>query len=329
MLRRIPMVDLSIIIPHYNSVPTLKKLLYSIPIKKNIEIIVVDDRSNKDIEKLNYLIRSIEFKHIIFLSNNTKKKGAGVCRNIGMKKAVGKWILFADADDFFVKNFYANISKYFNENFEVVFFKPQSIEIDTGMESDRHQRYEGLITNYIHNNNLESETLLRYQFFVPWSKLIRRDFLEKKGICFDEVIASNDVMFSAKTGHYMKDFHVTFDVIYCVTRGKGTLTTNTNIEVYNSRLSVYIDYCKFLKEKLNKNSYRILNINGMGMIFNALKFKLGFKKIISVYVQLRKNQIPLFNFRFINPIFVVKKVVHHSKSHLNQKRYLSNKKTKS
>jgi len=39
--------DLSIIIPHYNIFELLRRLLDSIPKKDNIEIIVIDDKSDK------------------------------------------------------------------------------------------------------------------------------------------------------------------------------------------------------------------------------------------------------------------------------------------
>src|SRR5699024_8730524 len=146
------MIELSIIIPHYNSVTTLIKLLNSIPVKKNIEVIVIDDRSNNDLEKLEELYSCESFKHVKFLENNSIKKGAGVCRNIGLNNSSGEWVLFADADDYFVGDFYGKVSKYFSSNYDVVFFRPTSIELDTDEESDRHTIYENLLLNFSNMN---------------------------------------------------------------------------------------------------------------------------------------------------------------------------------
>ena len=44
--------NLSIIIPHYNTPDLLQKLIDSIPHIEDIQIIVVDDRSDKNLEKL-------------------------------------------------------------------------------------------------------------------------------------------------------------------------------------------------------------------------------------------------------------------------------------
>lgn len=318
------MVDLSIIIPHYNSITTLKKLLISIPIKRNVEVIVIDDRSTEDIEEFNHLSSCNKFKHVTFLENRTLSKGAGVCRNIGLSKSVGNWILFADADDFFVERFYGKISKYFNSRYDVVFFKPTSIEIDTGHKSDRHLNYEKLLLNYSRTKSIEDETLLRYQFYVPWSKLIHRDILMNNGISFDDVIASNDVMFSTKLGHYMDEFKVSHDVIYCVTRGLGTLTTNINIDVFDSRTKVHIKYCEFLKNNLDRKRFKIIHPNGTGIIFNAFKLKLGFKKIISILFQLKKSRVTVLDLRLFNPIFIVRRLIHHNKKHSQKKKYFVN-----
>src|SRR5699024_4102491 len=191
----------------------------------------------------------------------------------------GEWVLFADADDYFVGDFYGKVSKYFSSNYDVVFFRPTSIELDTDEESDRDTIYENLLLNFSNMNNVENETRLRYQFYVPWSKLIKKSVLIKNDILFDEVIASNDVMCSTQLGYYMNEFEISQDVIYCVTRGTNTLTTNINLDVFESRLKVHIRYCEFLKQNLEKKEYKILRPNGMGMLFDALKLKLGFRKI--------------------------------------------------
>ena len=93
---------LSIIIPHYNTSDLLEKLLSTIPKDKNIEVIVIDDKSqDKHIEDIEDLKTEEKYIDFLFLKNQTLKKGAGTCRNIGLDHAQGEWVLFADADDYF------------------------------------------------------------------------------------------------------------------------------------------------------------------------------------------------------------------------------------
>ena len=148
---------LSIVIPHYNSVSTLVKLLDSIPKKDDIEIIVVDDNSDRDQESLEKLINDQRFRHVSFYKNISKNKGAGACRNIGLQKLQGEWVLFADADDYLLEDFYTTVKKYFNTDNDVVFFTPTSIVLETGDEADRHIVYKNIIENYIKNKDRRAE----------------------------------------------------------------------------------------------------------------------------------------------------------------------------
>lgn len=315
------MYDLSIIIPHYNSVTNLKELLYSIPIKKNIQIIVVDDKSDKHLSEIDILMKKLT--HVKFIRNNTTKKGAGVCRNIGLTRAKGKWVLFADSDDIFMPNFYGKISKYFESDYDVIFFKPTSIEKDTGKLSNRHILYEQLINDYISKGCIRSKTRLKYQFFVPWSKMINRQFLQKEEIKFEEVIASNDVMFSTKVGYKMKKFQVVPDVIYCVTKNSGTLTTNSNSEVFDARVEVFIRYYDFLKNNLNNQEFQSLNINGFTILFQAIRNQQKIKKIINIYFKLKRNDVKFIDNRMKNPFFVLRKIINLYKKTKYNKKYVS------
>lgn len=314
------MTNLSIIIPHYNSINTLKKLLETIPNIQDIQVIVVDDHSDEDNkERYHDIKEENKDRNILFLENLPGKKGAGACRNVGLKHANGQWILFADSDDFFVENFYENVSKYFNSTSDVIFFKPTSIEIDTRKESDRHVPFVELIDNYANSKSRVTEILLRYRFIVPWSKLIKRSVILEHDILFDEVISANDVMFSTKLGHYIKNFEVSNDAIYCVTRNHGSLTMTVNEKVFDSRLNVYISYYNFLKRNLSKQDFESLNLSGRGYVVNSLG--LGRKKVFTVLKVLRKNKIPIIDKKILNPLWSVKRIYDIYNRRRNNKRF--------
>src|SRR5690554_2931847 len=92
---------LSIIVPHKNSSKLIKKLLSSIPDDDGIQVIVVDDKST-DKEKEN-LRNILDERNIQIISNDLSLSNAGVARNIGINHAIGEWVLFADADDYFTE----------------------------------------------------------------------------------------------------------------------------------------------------------------------------------------------------------------------------------
>lgn len=300
------MKELSIIIPHYNSVNSLEKLLSTIPLSEKIQVIIIDDNSNEISKKKLLELKQKYNDRIELLFNDRKIKGAGTCRNIGLDYAKGKWILFADADDYFINGFFKVISKYLNSDFDVVFFTPTSVETDTGNLSDRHLLFENLINEYLQFGK-EKELLLRYRYVVPWSKLIRRSFLDKYKITFDEVISANDVMFSTKVGYYMQKFTVSKEVIYCVTKSKGSLTTINSYEIFMTRLLVFVNYYNYLKSRLTKHDFKILGLSGRGYLINA--FHYGIKKVFKVLKILISNKIKILDKEILNPINFIKKVL--------------------
>ena len=92
---------LSIIIPHYNiSRPLLERCINSIvgqKIDESHEILVVDDGSQTPPSWItasfgNSNVRLIEAEH----------GGPGAARNRGIEEALGKYIMFVDADDFLI-----------------------------------------------------------------------------------------------------------------------------------------------------------------------------------------------------------------------------------
>jgi len=96
-------LNYSIIIPHKDIPDLLQRCLDSIPVRDDVEVIVVDDNSDP---------RKVDFEHFpqwkgkdyhYFLTK--EGKGAGYARNVGLDHAQGRWIIFADADDFFYGRF--------------------------------------------------------------------------------------------------------------------------------------------------------------------------------------------------------------------------------
>ncbi|MBI4990940.1 glycosyltransferase family 2 protein [Candidatus Gottesmanbacteria bacterium] len=110
---------LSIIIPAYNSEKTILPLLESIKNSgkidfREIEVIVVDDHSGDDTEKIfnNYYKRYKNYKYYKL----SKNQGPAFARNVGVKYAKGKVVLFLDADVVVYKNTLFEILKSFKED---------------------------------------------------------------------------------------------------------------------------------------------------------------------------------------------------------------------
>lgn len=294
--------NLTVIIPHYNTPVLLRKLLDTIP-ENGVQIIVIDDNSDKEVKELLKIQNDYKNK-VEFYKNNKLKKGAGTCRNIGLEHAKGEWLLFADADDYFLPELYEKVSKYFDSDYEIVFFTPTSVEMNTGRKALRHKRCADCIKNYIEDPSRKNLLKLKSMpCSPPWSKLIRRKLVVDNNIKFEEVLYSNDIMFSAKIGYYSKKIAATYETIYCVTRRENSLTTHTGMESYDIRLNEYIKMCTFFKDHYNKKDFKYIHATGSGQLFTAIERHYGLKKYFSIILLFIQNKIPIVALETLIPIY--------------------------
>lgn len=254
------LVMLSIIIPHYNSADLLVKLLSTIPDIPEIEVIVVDDHSTQKLDELLRCKQEYGNRNIFFFENPPNKKSAGAARNMGMKHAKGKYLLFADADDWFMENFWRVVEEYIVDGADIIFFVPTSSKMD-GREARRHLHYRKLIKEYLRDTSYRNELKLRYLYWSPCSKLIKRSVVTKNNISFDEVPHANDLLFSAKVGNMAKTIKATDDIIYCILEHQGSLITYKDEKALMMRRKVYYRYYFYLRSVLGKNDFRLLGFS--------------------------------------------------------------------
>ncbi len=98
------MTLVSVIVPYFKKKKFIEKTINSILSQtyKNLEIIIVyDDENHADLKLINNIKK---MDNRIKLIINKKTLGAGLSRNIGIKKAKGKYVAFLDADDLWKKN---------------------------------------------------------------------------------------------------------------------------------------------------------------------------------------------------------------------------------
>lgn len=305
------MKKLGIIIPHYNSAKKIRRLINSIPKEylEIIDIVIVDDKSSekeiRDLKEYTYLNENIRI-----IENKTNKKNAGVARNIGLQNLETKWVLFADSDDFFLKESFKEILKYLNSDLDIVYFNVTSQYELTGLIAKRHLYIEELILN--HEKDIEN---IKYKYYVPWGKLMNLEFIKGNRIFFDEVKASNDCFFSIKTGHMANKIEVNRTKIYCVTRGIGTLTTNMSQEIFVCRLKVWLNVNKFLIQN-DKSSYQKPMLE---YLVKASKY--GIKSFIETTYIILLNKNSIFPRGFFNPKIFFEKLKKCLEEYKEMKEY--------
>lgn len=305
----------SIIIPHYNSVEMVLKLLSSIPPDPRFEVIVVDDRSTADISALK---KALPGNQRILLSNDRLNKGAGAARNIGLEHARGEWLLFADSDDYFMDGWTKVVADWLDSEYDEVFFAPTSFNLSTQLEGVRHRHYAELVNRHSRLRTEQTEIELRYGFYTPWSKLIRKKVFLEYGIRFDEQMVANDIMAMTQCAYYSRSIQADSRVIYCVTCGNDTLTSKKKPENFEIRIDTKIRRYRFLQKHLSKRHFRWTHVDYYmtGSLADAILSGQGLGKVMKKY---RENSIPLLTFNALNPAFLVR----HAFSDLSWRKEIS------
>lgn len=263
-------INYSIIIPHKNSVELLQYCLDTIPIRDDVEVIVVDDNSDADKVDFNNFPKWRGKNYEYYLTK--EGKGAGYARNVGLEHANGKWVIFSDADDYFLPSFDNILNENQTSNADITFYRPQAVMLnDHNMRSNRADGYNYLIDETIKTNNT---CLISLMWMSPCSKIIRRDIVN--GIKFEEIRYSNDNVFSVTIACNATNIEVKEDSFYMITQSDNSLTSNFlqkegELECRTGAMlrafyvakrkgkdiSLYIDVIKFYAHKLHRHNWKL------------------------------------------------------------------------
>lgn len=239
------MITYSIIIPHKNIPHLLSRCLKSIPQREDVEVIVVDDNSDPEYLKPNVFPgMDRPDVEIVFTKEG---KGAGYARNVGLRKATGKWLLFADADDYYTDGFLDVLDKYKDSDLDIVYF---CIHSNKSRFSDN---INNMITGYL-NNPSGINDFLFLQNWQPWNKLFRRDYIMTHNFLFEEVYIGNDAMFVVKSGHFARQIGIDLFPLYNYTIRDGSLSGNDDKKLH--RLALFLRLNMFYRS-VNKREYLI------------------------------------------------------------------------
>lgn len=189
-------IDVSVIIPVYNTLPYLSQCLDSVlgQTLRNIEVICVDDGSEDGSLELlkEYAERDGRVK-VIEISNS----GPGKARNLAMAEAVGKYVAFVDSDDYIDRSMLSDLLKVAQDNdAQVVACAIEKFSSDR--QAFGECSYKKIIGQRVDSQPFDWKTLGPDLFklrFVCWNKIYRRDFLQDIKASFSEGVFYEDLIF--------------------------------------------------------------------------------------------------------------------------------------
>lgn len=240
----------TIIIPHKNIPSLLQRCLNSIPNRNDLQVIIVDDNSDSD---------KVDFNHFPGLNNPQCKviftkegKGAGYARNVALKEADSKWVLFADADDYYSENLNAFLDKYRDTDFQTVYFCNGTVSNDTLEPLDEDRFVDSLLKECEIKHDMGP---LRYKSYAPWTKMTQLSLIKQHDLRYQEIKASNDSLFNVMVGRFADKFDIYKDVVYMRTIRRGSLAHTISAANNLARLNCGYKVNEFLKKYAPERLY--------------------------------------------------------------------------
>lgn len=253
----------SIVLPIYNMEKYIKECIDSILMQNydNYEIIIIDNGST---DNSLYICKDYESKNkSIKLVHEDINVGVAEVRNIGMRMAVGDYIIFIDSDDFWIKNdFLSKINiELKKSNIDILFFECIHFYDDQKIWGKVPKEYELLKNNHSNREDILNYLIQNDLFRIsPWSKVIKRKLLIenhiefKKGILCEDIDFILQVIFKARTIATINYPAYAYRVRYGNGGSTGKLTLNKDCdEEYR------IMTCKFRYDVINSWCEKIKN----------------------------------------------------------------------
>lgn len=234
----------TIIMPSYNAQNTISKAIFSVLAQdyQNIELIVVNDGSTDDTEKI---ARNIKDNRIIILSQ--KNEGLSGARNTGLTYAKGDYITFVDSDDWVDKDFISSFLHSMLEN---------NADLTICGMIREHATYKQKVS---FNQSESYYDCLRNERFLSLfegglinsccNKLYRTDLIHNNKLSFSGKALVEDIEFNLKYLQQSGIVNTTAKCPYHYLMGNESLTSKVSEEMFENYILVQKQFLDVLNEK--------------------------------------------------------------------------------
>jgi len=301
-----PLYKVSIIIPTYNRSKTINLCIDSV-LKQtytNWECIVVDDGSTDNTVQIVKDYTDIEYR-IKLYTRNRNPKGAPTCRNIGIEKSTGEFLMFLDSDDIITEN-------CLNQRIKAASKEPQYdlVITQTRVKSNNNS------VDFAPLKDLSRDTIINQflTFQSCWSNggiLIKRKFLIDNKLSYNTNLTRwQDTAFNLsillRRPNYKICSNLPADYIYINHGSIDRITRNSGKDFYNNRI---VFYEQFLYEKFNREQRRLFAQFYFHAYLNHTLITKDYQRLIKSHLKtgrlLKYNLLQLlFHFGFLGYILL-------------------------
>lgn len=302
----------SIIIPNYNKAKVIEETLQSVLSQEynDWECIIIDDQSTDNSVEIiqKYLYKDSRFS--FYERTDERIKGPSTCRNIGIEKAIGKYIVFLDSDDLLANFCLENRVETFHNNQDCDFLVFQMERFTQKPNLNSKKALEVLS-----NENAINDFLKLRSLWQVTSPIYKTDFIRSlKG--FNEELRSYEDLDIAIKAIGFSSKYLLFSNVDSFYRNdenyKAKYKTKYQFELTLSNFELFIksvDYNVISKE-INKNKkivYKNNVVKGYKKLFRTIiiDFVSDYKKQNKSIIDFFKNNDYLalnetFKFYFVH-----------------------------
>lgn len=311
------MIDLSIVVPVYNTQNYLNKCLNSLCNMScsncKFEIIVVNDGST---DKSEEVILSYVKNHPNIIKYLKKKNGgSSSARNFGIKQCKGEYIMFVDSDDFVEKNLILNFRNK-NKKYDLFIYGYNTV-FEKSSKRICYKLKNDILIDKVNCSQVALSLIIENKATrdYAWNKVFKKSIIEDNNLKFDENIKYiEDLPFVISYLKYCKTMFISSSTPYNYMQRKGSLI---NSEFNEGKLSSLVGY------KHIEND--IVKINPMYIkTFYYFVFELNFELSVRIrkssnflkykkeYLKLKKNMntyYKLFIFERVKIVYKFKATI--------------------
>jgi glycosyltransferase involved in cell wall biosynthesis len=264
-------IELSIIIPIYNSEKYINNCINSIINQKGIkfEVLLIDDGSTDNSSQICDNYAQLDTRIKVFHKENG---GVSSARNLGIENSRGKWITFIDSDDWLNSEYIQSINNILNLNIDLTIYNYISFLSKKRQEQGRFILQEGIHNDV--NSLLNMALQLEIASLSTCTSIYKKEIIEKYHIRFDiNMKTCEDFMFNLEYYSHIKSYYAFKTPYYYYRQNEESVTHKRKLDhakdyqlVYNKLITITN------KNHLSNNSIEIFKERWIkwiiGLVYN-------------------------------------------------------------